>query len=268
MPNVFKAANAPTPEDMALINQYTQKPLTEEEVYTFALRLCDNEVDRDYERFTAACLQEMAPLFVGKPGLLDHSWSTKGQTARIYKTEVVQEKTTTTSGEPLFWLKAMAYIPRSEDTKAMIDSIESGIRKEISVGLAVGRRTCSICGSDDVVCGHYPGSTYNGELCYRELQEPKDAYEWSFVAVPAQKDAGVIRKQLGGDDRHITSGDIAAMTEAVVSALRKEALPSVVPQHDPDTGTNDQAKAADPAAHYQYQAALARYNELYEEVHT
>ena len=31
---------------------------------------------------------------------------------------------------------------------------------------------------------------YGEKLCFTELREPKDAYEWSFVAVPAQPRAG------------------------------------------------------------------------------
>lgn len=43
-------------EDIALINTYTRSDLTEDEVYTFSVVLCDNEVDRDYERFTVESL--------------------------------------------------------------------------------------------------------------------------------------------------------------------------------------------------------------------
>mgnify|MGYP001072091565 CR=1 FL=1 len=55
------------------------------------------------------------------------------------------------------------------------------------------RRTCSICGGDYGSCGHTAGKRYDGALCYVTLQEPTDAYEWSFVAVPAQRRAGVIK---------------------------------------------------------------------------
>ena len=34
---------------------------------------------------------------------------------------------------------------------------------------------------------------YKGKLCYGVLSEPEDAYEWSFVAVPAQRSAGVTK---------------------------------------------------------------------------
>ena len=34
-----------TREELAIINQFTKRALKEDEVYTFAVRLCDNEVE-------------------------------------------------------------------------------------------------------------------------------------------------------------------------------------------------------------------------------
>ena len=78
-------------EELAYINHFTKSPLTAEEVYFFPVRLCDNEVDRDFERFDRAALEKLGELFLGKSGLFDHQWSAQGQTARIYRTEVVEE---------------------------------------------------------------------------------------------------------------------------------------------------------------------------------
>ena len=40
----------PTEEELALVNRQSRKELTAAEVYLFAVRLCDNEVDRDVRR--------------------------------------------------------------------------------------------------------------------------------------------------------------------------------------------------------------------------
>ena len=72
-------------EELAEINRFTRTPLTAEEVYCFAVRLCDNEVDRDFERFDTETLSALGDLFVGKSGIFDHRWSAEGQTARIYR---------------------------------------------------------------------------------------------------------------------------------------------------------------------------------------
>lgn len=88
-----------TREELAIINQFTKRALKEDEVYTFAVRLCDNEVDRDGERFPRATLEELAELFVGKSGIFDHEWTAKGQAARIYRTEIVEEEGVCSQGE-------------------------------------------------------------------------------------------------------------------------------------------------------------------------
>ena len=60
-------------EDLALINALAKAELTAEQVYVFTLRLCDNEVDRDFERFDGEALERLGGLFVGKSGIFDLS---------------------------------------------------------------------------------------------------------------------------------------------------------------------------------------------------
>ena len=178
--------------ELEAINAFARRELKAEAVYTFTVKLCDNEVDRDNERFSDECLYELAELFVGKSGILDHNWSAAGQLARIYRTQVETEPgRLNAAGEPYRYLKGWAYMLRNEDTENFISAIEAGIVRETSVGCAVGERKCSICGSGD--CSHIPGEEYGGEICHTVLSKATDAYEWSFVAVPAQKEAGVIK---------------------------------------------------------------------------
>lgn len=180
--------------DLDQINQLAKATLTQDQVYTFALRLCDNEVDRDFERFDEQALHQLGELFVGKSGIFDHQWASSGQTARIYRTEVCFDPEKTTSlGEVYCYLKGYAYMMRSEKNKDLIEEIEGGIKKEVSVGCSVERSVCSICGAEMGSCSHEKGKTYGGRLCFAQLQNPTDAYEWSFVAVPAQRGAGVIK---------------------------------------------------------------------------
>ena len=184
----------PTEEELKLINAYTRRELSAEEVYAFTVVLCDNDVDRDNERFTVEALFELEKLFVGKTGIFDHDPSAKNQTARIFacSVESVGGKKTVT-GDDYFCLKARAYIPVSPDTAGVITAIDSGIIKEVSVGCAVGKTACSICGEDINYCSHKKGESYGGKLCCGELRDPVDAYEWSFVAVPSQRRAGVTK---------------------------------------------------------------------------
>ena len=195
---VTSDAGSATAEELELINTYTRRTLTAEEVYVFTVVLCDNDVDRDGERFTVESLFALEKLFVGKTGIFDHNPSAKNQTARIIscKVENVASRTTAT-GDEYFCLKARAYLPRTEGNSELIAALDSGIVKEVSVGCAVGKILCSVCGDDIGMCPHRKGETYGGKLCCGELTEPYDAYEWSFVAVPAQKNAGVTKTAYG-----------------------------------------------------------------------
>ena len=106
-------------EELALINQFAKSPLKEADVYVFTVRLCDNEVDRDWERFDPKALEALGELFVGKSGVFDHQWSAHGQTARIYRTEVVREPAQMTmAGDVYYWLKAWAYMLRTAKNAA------------------------------------------------------------------------------------------------------------------------------------------------------
>ena len=189
-------SGTPTPQELELINSYTVKPLKAEEVYTFGIVLCDNEIDRDFERFDIPALEKLAGLFVGKTGIFDHSMSGRDQTARIFSCRVeTDENKVTSAGEKYTKLCARAYMPRSEKNAALIEEIDAGIKKETSVGCSVGRSVCSVCGKDGRTepCAHIKGREYGGKLCHRILCDPTDAYEWSFVAVPAQPAAGVTK---------------------------------------------------------------------------
>ena len=188
------SSGMPTAAQLEAINAQTKGNMTAEQLYVFSVRLCDDQIDRDMERFDTASLPVLAKLFIGKTGIIDHCWSSDNQVARIFQTQVVQE-------EGISYIKAWAYIRRGSHTDEIIADIEAGIKKEVSVGCAMGRSVCAICGSDYGTCGHQKGEYYDGQLCCVILREPMDAYEFSFVAVPAQRDAGVIK---GMGRRHVS----------------------------------------------------------------
>lgn len=207
MNEILKAAHvekqAVSEEELALINAQTLRAVTADEVFTFRLAACDDQVDRDYERFTLAALEGLAPLFVGRPVLMDHKWSAGTQTARIYAAGVEE-------AESVHRLVLRCYMPRTEQTASTITAIESGILRECSVGCAVERALCSICGADQVqaCCQHWPGREYDGRLCVMELDGAKDAYEVSLLPVPAQPGAGIVKsKRYGGQESPEDAGD-------------------------------------------------------------
>lgn len=201
MEQIMKAARLlkaeATEEELTLISAQALRPLTADEVYTFRLAACNNQIDRDLERFTEATLEGLSKLFVGRPVLLDHKWSAGSQTARVYAAGV-EEMPGVEGGQQLV---LRCYMPRLQGNGDTIAAIETGLLRECSVGVAGERAVCSICGADrtSAWCEHVKGYEYDGKLCYIELDGAADAYEVSMLPVPAQPAAGVV-KRYGGPD--------------------------------------------------------------------
>ena len=226
---------------MELIGQFSRKKLSRDELYTFSLILCDNEIDRDNEKFTVSALHTLAKLFVGKTGIFDHNMKSKDQTARIYSAEVMTDETRKTAdGEIYTYIKAKAYMVRTEKNKDLITEIDAGIKKETSVGCCVRDISCSICGKNIKTegCEHQKGKMYGGRLCCYLLSEPSDAYEWSFVAVPAQKNAGIIKSfdpsgereklaEMAKEFKEELKADIIRFSASVIPEMKQTAIEEI-----------------------------------------
>lgn len=232
---VAKSAVEATEDEMALVNAQSIRELSPDEVYLFRARACDTLPDRDDERFTEDTLKDLAPKFVGRPMLCDHRWDSGSITARIYAASV--EPAPEAEGESCLMVRA--YVPRSEETEPLVNAIETGMLREVSVGVSVAEHKCSICGArikrsffTGPKCenGHEQGRTYDGEVCYGLLDGGGDAYELSFVAVPAQPAAGATK----GFDRD------AALTLA-------EALKALDEKRRAEEPGKTPAKGAEPA---------------------
>lgn len=181
-----------TEEDLELIGNFTRKQIPTEKLYTFDFILCDNEIDRDFEMFSEKALADISKLFVGVTGIFDHNPLASNQNARIFKSQVVRDENRKNHlGEDYIYVKASAYMLITEKNKHLIDEIDAGIKKEVSIGCSTGRKICSVCGKEK--CSHQKGKVYNGKQCFFVLDDINDAYEWSFVAVPAQVSAGVLK---------------------------------------------------------------------------
>lgn len=207
----------PDGNDLDMINQYTRTPFTAENLYVFSVVLCDNDIDRDNEKFSVEALNEMKEKFVGKTGIFDHSMKSSDQKARIFDTWVeCQPDRKTADGEAYHCLKAKVYMVRSEENEPLITEIEAGIKKEVSVSCRAGKCICSICRNDkrSGCCEHISGREYNGKTAYSILSQISDAYEFSFVAVPAQRNAGVTKSF------NINMKDRVDMTEKIIDTLK------------------------------------------------
>ena len=240
------------------INSLTRREFTEEELYTFPVTLCDNDIDRDGEAFTDGALEKLAKLFVGRTGIFDHDPRGSNQTARIYDTELVTDPEKLTAyGEPYRSLKGKAYTVRTEENRSLIAEIDAGIKKEVSISCSAEKRICSVCGQEigTGMCEHKKGAEYDGKLCYHKLDGITDAYEWSFVAVPAQINAGVTKrfdkkeeKKMQGFEPITTKEDLDEIVSAAVAEAVKKFEGYISPE--------EHAKALAEAAAAQKSAEL------------
>lgn len=218
-----------TKEQLDAINRFTRREMQPEELYVFSAVLCDNQIDREGERFSVPCLRELAKLYVGVTGIFDHDPKGSRQTARIFATEVVEDAAAPSNvAEPYTALRAQIYMVRSRSSRDLILEIDAGIKKEISVGCAVRDSVCSVCGASThgKPCGHSKGRCYEGSdiPCHTVHRGCVDAYEWSFVAVPAQPRAGVVKGYRGNwqEQRALEETELTRLGRIYREQLQRE----------------------------------------------
>ena len=196
--------------DLRKINKYTLSPVTADDVFIFKATIADNEQDdRNYAPFDLKALQDLKKLYPGKTMLKDHSRMADNQIARVFDTELVQDASKLTElGELHTELIAKIYMIKTDSNKDLIAEIIGGIKKEVSTSTVPEKMICSICGVDNMkkYCRHWPGREYDvtdantgkttKKRCKMLLRGAKEAYELSFVAVPAQPRAGT-HKSIG-----------------------------------------------------------------------
>ena len=192
-----------TNEDLKKINKYTLSPVSADDVFIFKATIADNEQDdRNYMPFNLKALQDLRKLYPGKTMLKDHYRRADNQIARIYDTELVQDANKQTElGELHTELVAKIYMIKTDSNKDLISEILGGIKKEVSTSTVPEKMICNICGVDNMkeYCRHWPGVEYevadatgksSKRRCKMLLSGAKEAFELSFVAVPAQPRAG------------------------------------------------------------------------------
>lgn len=100
-------------EDLEMINKMSLKEFGKDDVFVFRFVACDNQIDRDHERFDDSVLSQMAKRYVGTTMLKDHQPRADNQVARIYRAE-------TKSGDNI------AAVLRG-DTKSQLESLSMGV---------------------------------------------------------------------------------------------------------------------------------------------
>ena len=69
------------------INKFSQTELEENQIFVFNVILCDNDIDRDFERFSDDALEQLKSLFIGKTGISDHNPKSSKEPKREVRAE-------------------------------------------------------------------------------------------------------------------------------------------------------------------------------------
>lgn len=150
------------------------------DVYVFECVLSDNRRDRDGDLVSTAALIQLGELLKNSTGLIEHEWNSDSAIGRIIDTEIeVHEDEQNEIGEPYAQLIGLCYILKNTD---LYEKVLAGVVEGISIAFTTARQS------------------RRDDIDTNVIEEISDAYEWSLVAVPANKSAGIRHKffKLGG----------------------------------------------------------------------
>lgn len=192
----------PTPKQLELINKYSKRELSEDEVFVFSDKLVgDMVIPKRFMKLHRQTLERFKEnVNEGLPLLIDHSWvaSMFGGKAAIPYGRVINGRIKKGDAEGETWaLHSDVYLPRGVDiegvsTDSLISSIETGTMVDSSIAWMAETWNCSVCKSDIRRCDHMPGETYEGELCYADIRPPAEMIENSLVFSGAYPTAGAL----------------------------------------------------------------------------
>jgi hypothetical protein len=122
---VGKKEVSATDADMALINKFALKTLKKEEVSVYTIKVANNKIDRDMERFSDEVIDSFAKTIVGKSWLYMHNKREYMPFGKIFEAWTVVEG-------GVKWLVVKGYVLNSDNE--LVDKIDSGIWKFVSIG--------------------------------------------------------------------------------------------------------------------------------------
>lgn len=187
----------PSNEDFELIKKFLKsEEITAEHIFVYPIRLCDTATDRDNEQFSLLALESIKTMIVGKAGIKNHDWNSNNIHSRIYKAEIEEI-------DGVMCLVGYAYTMDTEGNRELIEGIKSGLLQEVSIGFNATSYTMLESG-------------------VRQIDDVDDVYEWSFVAVPAQRQAGVIKSYEDNKDKEGVKDMTLEELQARVKELEAE----------------------------------------------
>lgn len=178
-------------DDLAKINKFTVKPVESKDVVVYTALLIDDKITRNHTQYNKDFQSMLLSLpagegnFIGSPILFgenkDHQHTASSQVGRIFDAWQVVSK------EKNYGVMAKIYLLK-ETNEDLINKINSGVLKEMSISTKVEMPLCSICRQNVSVCDHTPGQ--NG--CHIIMSGKGFVAEASFVAVPGSNSAKIL----------------------------------------------------------------------------
>lgn len=178
--NVIKQMGEPGEAEWETIKRLMVKAdkFKKEDIASYEVKLANNQVDRDNERFHEDVLRSFQKSLVGKAFLIGHTWGPPGR-GRFFAAAVE-----TIDG--VMWLLGKFYLLKNYNQE-LIDHVDAGIWNWVSIGFRVPKRV-PIYDSND-----------SEKIKYWELQntdkDEAEAFEGSLVWLGSQYGAE-IRKGL------------------------------------------------------------------------
>jgi hypothetical protein len=181
----------PNEAQLAAINKFTRRPFTADELYIGQIRLANNAIDRDNERFSESILQEYLKTAVRKTFLMDHNKHDSSEKAigKFFDVEIEKMDLATAKAETgedfilpagvaeVWFLSPWFYIPRAGIDDKWLVKIDAGVFDFASIGY---RAEAFVPVTDDM-----------GATLFYEYRGRGEMTEGSLVYLGAQHGAGM-----------------------------------------------------------------------------
>ncbi|OGB61490.1 MAG: hypothetical protein A2Y94_14010 [Caldithrix sp. RBG_13_44_9] len=178
--NVIKQMGEPGDAEWEIIKRLMVKAekFKKEDIASYEVKLANNQVDRDHERFHEDVLESFQKTLVGKAFLIGHTWGPPGR-GRFFAASVENI-------DGILWLLGKFFMLKNYNQE-LIDHVDAGIWNWVSIGFRVPKRVPIYETAD------------NEKIKYWEMQntdkDEAEAFEGSLVWLGAQYGAE-IRKGL------------------------------------------------------------------------
>ncbi len=178
-------------DEGAAVNRFALRVLTADEYVTFALDLCNNQVDRHFSRFPEEELARIDGLVPGRPLMERHDLRGTLPRGRFFRSSLHRD------GEVVS-VRPEVYVMRTAENQDFIMNIEGGVYRETSIGFSFRLPECSVCGKDLRTCDHVPGRSYGEETCHFIMRDVLEVMEGSVVSSGSQG-TGFVRGERSED---------------------------------------------------------------------